>query len=72
MAHDMGIALEEAVIMPEELLQADEVFLTGTAAEIAPVGKIDEQEYEIGPVTTAFKESYADLVRQKPLSAKTG
>lgn len=70
LAAELNIPLEERVIMPEELREADEVFLTGTAAEIAPVGKIDDIDYEIGPVTNTIKDSYADLVRQKHKSTE--
>jgi branched-chain amino acid aminotransferase len=52
--------------MPDEILKADELFLTGTAAEITPVGKIDKTEFAIGPVTKRLMDAYADLVRQKP------
>ena len=46
----------------------EEIFLTGTAAEVAPVGRIDDQTYGIGPVTKHLTEAYAALVREKPRS----
>ncbi len=63
-ARDMGYEVSETTIMPDELKTADEIFLTGTAAEIAPVGRIDDTAYKIGPITRRLKEAYADLVRQ--------
>jgi branched-chain amino acid aminotransferase len=69
MAAEMGMIVEETTIMPEDLASMEEVFVTGTAAEIAPVGKIDDKEYAIGPVTKKLQEAYADLVRQKPKSS---
>ncbi len=69
MAQELGFELEETRIMPEELLLADEVFLTGTAAEVAPVGRIDDTEYKTGPVTKQLKDAYADLVRTKDKNA---
>lgn len=54
-------------ITPEELMQADEVFLTGTAAEISPVGNIDGREFSVkGPVTGKLREMYNDIVRSDP------
>ena len=40
LAKQRGIKVVERAIMPNELGQADEVFLTGSAAEVAPVGEI--------------------------------
>jgi branched-chain amino acid aminotransferase len=40
LAKKRGIRVVERAIMPEELAKADEVFLTGSAAEITPVGEI--------------------------------
>lgn len=66
LARDLGYTVEETVIMPEDLKNVQEIFLTGTAAEIAPVSKIDDMvQVPIGPVTTRLKEAYADLVHQK-------
>src|SRR5258708_37725722 len=41
LAKKRGIKVIERAIMPEELAKAQEVFLTGSAAEITPVGEID-------------------------------
>ncbi|MFN7612947.1 MAG: branched-chain amino acid aminotransferase [Alphaproteobacteria bacterium] len=41
----------ERHLLPEELKNAQEVFLTGTAAEITPVREIAGQSFSIGPVT---------------------
>ncbi|MDQ3935102.1 MAG: branched-chain amino acid transaminase [Actinomycetota bacterium] len=46
-ARDLGYTLDERDIAREELALADEVFLTGTAAELTPVREIDD--IEIGP-----------------------
>lgn len=64
-AADMGYDVQERTIMPEELDSFEEVFVTGTAAEITPVGKIDRHEYEIGPITKKLLEAYQDMVHQK-------
>lgn len=70
LARDLGYKVEEAYIMPEDLKNAQEIFLTGTAAEIAPVSKIDDTvNLPIGPVTERLKSAYADLVRLKAKAA---
>ena len=50
--------------IPDELDEASEVFLCGTAAEIVPVGSIDQRHYQVGPMTRALMDDYARLVRQ--------
>ncbi len=62
LARDMGYAVVERAIMPEELARTDEVFLTGTAAEITPVGKIMDHTYSVGAVTRALQAAYKKLV----------
>ncbi len=70
LARDLGYTVEEAVIMPEDLKNVQEIFLTGTAAEIAPVSKNDDAvNLPIGPVTDRLKAAYADLVHQKAKAA---
>lgn len=64
-----GYEIEETKIMPDEIGDADEVFVTGTAAEITPVKKINDFTYTPGEVTNKLIEIYADLVRQKDKKA---
>jgi branched-chain amino acid aminotransferase len=59
-----GWTVEERAVLPEELDDAQEVFLCGTAAEIVPVGAIDRRQYQVGPMTRALMEDYTRLVRQ--------
>lgn len=59
-----GIKVNERVIMPDELASADECFLTGTAAEVTAIGKIDGHAYKVGPVTRLIRDAYEKLVRQ--------
>jgi branched-chain amino acid aminotransferase len=63
LAKEHNIPLEVCQITPEELKLADEVFLTGTAAEVTAVGKIDDTEYAVGPITRKLREAYETLVR---------
>jgi branched-chain amino acid aminotransferase len=64
LAGKRGWSVEERAVMPEELDEASEVFLCGSAAEIVPVGAIDERRYQVGPMTRSLMEDYQKLVRQ--------
>ncbi len=64
MARGMGYTVEEKFFGYDELVHADEVFLTGTAAELQAVGEIDDHKIGVGPITTAMKTAYAELVRK--------
>lgn len=68
-AKDLGLSIEETRIKPEELAKADEVFLTGTAAEVTAVGKIDDVTYKVGAVTRQIRDAYESLVRGKQAAA---
>ena len=57
-----GIEVIERAIMPEELADAKEVFLTGTAAEVTPVGEIDKHKYTPGEVCKTMMEDYDQAV----------
>jgi len=56
----------ERVIMPEELAQAQEVFLVGTAAEVTPVRQIAQHHYTPGEVTRTLLADFEALVRKTP------
>jgi branched-chain amino acid aminotransferase len=64
LANDLGYPLEEDHITMDDLRHADEVFLTGTAAEVTAVGQIDDVRYQVGPITRALRDAYEKLVRQ--------
>lgn len=66
LAAQLGIEVVERVILPEELGKASEVFLTGTAAEITPVGAIDEHRYCPGEITFALAEAYDKATGKSP------
>lgn len=61
LAKDMGITVEERRIKPEEVETFEEIFLTGSAAEITPVGKIDEIPFTPGPITAKLHDAYTAL-----------
>ena len=66
LAHKRGLEVIERTIMPEEIAAADEVFLTGTAAEVTPVRQIDDLQFEVGPITAALHADYEALVFLRP------
>ena len=49
--------------MPEEFADTDEVFVTGTAAEVTPVSEIDDYRFTPGEITKTLLEDYDGLVR---------
>lgn len=63
LARARGIEIVERTIMPDELSSATEIFVTGTAAEVTPVGRIDDMEFTVGAVTKGLMEDYDALVR---------
>ncbi|MDX2095594.1 MAG: branched-chain amino acid aminotransferase [Alphaproteobacteria bacterium] len=63
LAREQGIVVHERHIKPEELARVQEVFLTGTAAEITPVSEIDGQKFVVGSVTRTLMASYSALTR---------
>jgi branched-chain amino acid aminotransferase len=58
MAQAAKISLEEVRIMPDELLEADEIFITGTAVEVTPIGRIDDAQFNVGPITQQMMAAY--------------
>lgn len=62
-AGKLGIRMEEGHITMDDLRSADEVFITGTAAEVTAIGRIDDVTYPVGPVTKTLREAYEKLVR---------
>ena len=53
-----AIPIEEARITPDELMMADEVFITGTLAEVTPVVKIDNKDFPVGEMTKRLISLY--------------
>jgi branched-chain amino acid aminotransferase len=63
-AAHLGYELQERQIIRTELYLADEIFMTGTAAEIVPLRSVDDITIgEPGPVTKEIQKAYADAVR---------
>lgn len=64
MLKDRQIKVHERHIMPEELEGFEQCWLTGTAAEVTPVGQIGDYGFEVGALTRQIAEDYEKLVRQ--------
>ena len=59
-----GIKVNERHILPEELEGFQQCWLTGTAAEVTPVGQIGDYNFEVGALTQEIASDYEKLVRQ--------
>jgi branched-chain amino acid aminotransferase len=62
LAKKRGIEVIERAIMPDELKDATEIFLTGTAAEVTPVGSIDEHTFTVGDISRWMMDDYDKTV----------
>ena len=64
MVKKQGFNLVEKYILPNDIDNYDEAFLTGTAAEITPIQSIDNITYTTGKNTISYKliNDYTDLV----------
>ncbi len=61
--NDRQIKVHERHIMPDELESFEQCWLTGTAAEVTPVGQIADYNFEVGELTRAIADDYEKLVR---------
>jgi branched-chain amino acid aminotransferase len=64
-AQDLGHTVLEKALIRSDLYLADEVFMTGTAAEVTPLRSIDDHEIGVGEITLAIQKAYLDTVRGK-------
>ena len=66
LAREGGIPLDEAQITRDQLYLADEVFFSGTAAEVTPVREVDGRVIgtgKVGEVTSQLQKRYFDVVK---------
>ena len=63
MLKDMQVKVHERHILPEELEGFEQCWLTGTAAEVTPVGEIGPYSFEVGDLTCRVATEYEKLVR---------
>ena len=62
---EFDIKVVEKKLTLEEVMAADEAFFTGTAAEVQPIGSIDNQNIgngEAGKLSTKIREIFMDIV----------
>jgi branched-chain amino acid aminotransferase len=65
LARDKGVPVAESPVTRDELYIADEVFLTGTAAEVTPIREIDRRRIGAGargPITKVLQAAFFDVV----------
>jgi len=68
LSKDMRLKVKTRKVSKEELKTADEIFLSGTAAEITPIIKIDKKKIgdgKVGNMTKLFMDTYSDIVMNK-------
>ena len=64
MLQEKGITVHERHIMPEELEGFEQCWLTGSAAEVTPVGQIGDYNFEVGALAIEMASDYEKLVRK--------
>ena len=63
MLKEKGVRVIERHIEPQEMADFEQCWLTGTAAEVTPVGEIGDYSFEVGALTRAIAGDYEKLVR---------
>ena len=63
MLREQGVTVHERHIEPSELEGFEQAWLTGTAAEVTPIGQIGDYSFEVGAMATGVAEGYERLVR---------
>jgi branched-chain amino acid aminotransferase len=58
----LGYTVEETLLIRTDLYLADEVFMVGTATEVAPVRAVDDREIGVGPITLELQRAYLEVV----------
>ena len=71
LASKRGIEVIERTIMLDDFAKADEVFLTGTAAEVTPVSEIDRYHFQPGEICRHMMDDYDRVVREPGEPGKT-
>jgi branched-chain amino acid aminotransferase len=69
LARRRGFEIVERRILPNELGDFSECFITGTAAEVTPVGEIGPHSYKPGAITAALIDAYTEEVNPKTKAA---
>ena len=64
LAKTRGLSIVERKILPEEMAEFTECFLTGTAVEVTPVSQIGQYDFKPGLITKNLMEDYISLVNR--------
>ncbi len=70
LARRRGPKVIERTVLPEELAKTDEIFITGTAAEVTPIAEIAGQTFHVGDVTRQLMTDYDALVNATTVAAE--
>ena len=70
LARARGYKIVERAIMPEEIKDAEEIFITGTAVEVTPISKIDDMTFKVQDITRNLMNDYDSLVRKHAIAAE--
>jgi branched-chain amino acid aminotransferase len=65
LARRRGVEVIERVIWPEELESFEQMFFTGSAAEITPVASAGPWSFEVGDLTLQLRKDYIDLANRR-------
>jgi len=69
LAQKRGIEVKERAIWPEELESFEQMFLTGSAAEVTPVAEAGPWRFEVGEMTRLLRKDYLDLAHRRVSNA---
>lgn len=65
LARKRGVDVVERAIMPDEMADFEQAFLTGSAAEVSPLSEIGPYNFLVGDVCKTMMKDYADLVNRR-------
>ena len=60
-----GVSVEEAALSVDDVLAADEVFLTGNYSKILPISRVEERSYPEGPMARLARELYFEFAERE-------
>jgi branched-chain amino acid aminotransferase len=69
LARRRGISVHERAIWPEELESFEQMFITGTAAEVTPIASAGPWNFEVGDLSLQLRSDYLDLVHRRLTNA---
>lgn len=64
---DDGVETVEATLTRQDILEADEVFSSGNFAKLQPIIRVEDKDFQAGPIYRRARGLYMDFSRQHPL-----